>query len=551
MTRSEGEGRLRLCLVNSSLSAAFRELGHEVLDLKPKPGACNLPQLLEEQGFSPDAIIQQETLGPRILLCGLEHVPCLKVYWSIDTHLNVFWQEEYARMFDLTLSTQKVWAEILVRRGLNAAWLPWFGIRLPWTPWRKRPRPLAFIGRITRHRPSRQRFATFLQKRFSLEPVQDVGFHDMLKVYQQSRLAPNETIAGEINFRIFEAGSCGCLVFNQAGIPGLEELLVPDREIVFYSHVLDLAARMSHFLDRPAEAERMAKAAWARIQEEHLPLHRARSLLALARNLSSPSKARSHAAQNWAMTLYRLWQAGRAPITDEHLRSMLLALPESRRKRIALIGFWIGTKDRKALKDGLSGLLQSGLYGQDELVNQAASLAALHLDELSLARMFWVRGQAQKLPLSNAPHTSVELYLGWARQFQRQARPARPGLLFDGKRHLPESALECLIAAHDLDRANMEVCRRMDALLDRQTGYEPFRMSLLSYLSLNDQGDWLASLKLGLVNLRGFRLEEGLEEVLLARGQAEKMNEANKFRDALAVLDPDGLIQRNLPQDMQ
>ena len=53
---------------------------------------------------------------------------CPKVYWSIDTHLNTYWQRYYGQNFDLFLTTQKSWTGKLHRMGVeNTAWLPWYG----------------------------------------------------------------------------------------------------------------------------------------------------------------------------------------------------------------------------------------------------------------------------------------------------------------------------------------------------------------------------------------------------------------------------------------
>lgn len=545
--KSEAAPRLRLCLVNSSLSAAFEALGHEVLDLHPKPGVCDLHGLLRDKGFVPEILVQQESLGPRVLLRGLEMLDCTKVFWSVDTHQNTFWQEEYARLFDLTLSTQKHWTELLRGYGVErTGWLPWFGRRLPWIPWKERPRRLCFVGRVTKQRPSRQRFVAFLQKHFGLAPVQDVSFAQMLGAYQQSWLAPNESIFGEINFRLFEAASCGCLVFNQAGIPGLEDLLQPDREIVLFSHALDLAEKIAYCMNHPAQAERQAKAGWARIQEAHLPMHRARRIIEAARESVPAAAARGNSGkQAWVLTLYRLWQAERAPIAGNTVADLLLGLPESPKKRSALLGFWFGTGNRSALDAALSALLTSRAHAREEAVNRTGSLAALSLGDEFKAKAFWMRGKSSAFA-GKPPSSPLEYYLAWARTLQRQNRLARPGLPFDHERHLPESVLDCLIMAHRIDPRNMDVCRRMDALLDKQPGFEPLRLSLLSHLTLHQRQNWLAGLKLGLVNLHGFRLEQGLEEIMLAAQQAESQGAGNRFQDALAVADPDKTIRQAL-----
>jgi len=541
--------RYRICLVNSALKPVFHDLGHEVLELHPKPGICHLPRLLAKYVFEPNVVIQQETLGPRILLRGLESLPCIKIYWSIDTHLNAFWQEEYARLFDMTCSTQKQLVRHLHSKGIGrTAWLPWYGRRMPWVPWSRRRHAISFVGRVTEHRPSRQRFVAFLQSRFNLELFQDVPFQQMLDIYLNTRLAPNESICGEINFRLFEAASCGCLVLNSSATPGLEDLFTPEREIAVFGHALDLSARINQYMNTPDVAEKMAKAAWARVQEEHLPTHRAQTLLNLineTRSVASIGRPDS-SAQVWALTLYRLWQAKRGPILDDDMNTLLLALPESPEKRSALMGFWVATGNLCALRHGLAGLLQTGLHAGMFAVDQTASMAALHLGDMTTATAFWLRFRTKAGSQGIKPQTPLELYEAWARELQRRNRLTRPGLLFDFQRHLPESTLECLIMAHRLDPRNMDICRRMDSLLDKQPGFEPLRLSLLSHLTLHLRQDWLAGMKLGLVNLQGFRLEQGLEEIMLAEHRAGKQGESRKFLDALAVIDPKGLIRQAL-----
>lgn len=177
---------------------------------------------------------------------------------------------------------------------------------------------------------------------------------------------------------------------------------------------------------------------------------------------------------------------------------------------------------------------------------RTASLAALHLGEIGLAKTFWLGCQKLSGRSPRPPRTPLEMYCFWAREFQRQGHPARPGLPYDRQRHLPESALECLILAHRLDSTDMNVCRSMDALLDKQPGFESLRLSLLSLLTLHKPKDWLAGLKLGLVNLQGFRLEEGLEELQLAVAQARHQGQNGKFLNALAAADPDGSIRAAL-----
>ena len=90
---------MNIVCLDSSLGTALADLGHTVKDLRPGAGIVRLAPLLGD--FVPDLLIQQEALGPRTLVVDLDAFSCPKVFWSIDTHLNSFWHQYYARLFDL------------------------------------------------------------------------------------------------------------------------------------------------------------------------------------------------------------------------------------------------------------------------------------------------------------------------------------------------------------------------------------------------------------------------------------------------------------------
>lgn len=76
-----------------SVALAFGKAGHKVRELRPGGGIFYLPGLLKTSGFSPDLVIQQEHLGTRSYFGGWEHLSCPTVFWAIDSHLNLFWQQ--------------------------------------------------------------------------------------------------------------------------------------------------------------------------------------------------------------------------------------------------------------------------------------------------------------------------------------------------------------------------------------------------------------------------------------------------------------------------
>ncbi|HCG04014.1 MAG TPA: glycosyltransferase family 1 protein, partial [Desulfovibrio sp.] len=82
---------MRIACVGTHLAVEFRRMGHEVLDLHPPGGIVDIAALLDARGFAPDLLVQQETLGVRAILAGLENLPCRKAFWAIDSHLNMHW----------------------------------------------------------------------------------------------------------------------------------------------------------------------------------------------------------------------------------------------------------------------------------------------------------------------------------------------------------------------------------------------------------------------------------------------------------------------------
>ena len=120
-----------------ALAEALRAEGAEVLRLHPQPGVIDLSALLREHGCTPDLLIQTENLADRTLLAGLPELACTKVFWSVDTHLNLSWHGLYGRLFDGVLATQRRLLPDLRHEGAGrTGWLPFSsassGYRVCW-----------------------------------------------------------------------------------------------------------------------------------------------------------------------------------------------------------------------------------------------------------------------------------------------------------------------------------------------------------------------------------------------------------------------------------
>ena len=133
--------------------------------------------------------------------------------------------------------------------------------------------------------------------------------------------------------------------------------------------------------------------------------------------------------------------------------------------------------------------------------------------------------------------------MGWAGQCELHWLPMSSGFRYSAGRGLPRSAMECLMEANELDAGNLDVVRRMDAIQDAEgSGGQGFRLHVLSHLSLHRPHDWRIGLDLGLANLRTMRMDQGLEELVLALDTARAKGQEAYFRRVLAAQDSTGMI---------
>lgn len=530
--------------VTPSLPAALDALAAEAVVLEPEPGVFDLPAALDERGLKPDLVIQDEALAPRVLLWGLHSLDCPTVFWSRDPHLNHYWQGPYAALFDASAVTQKGWMAPLRRAGSrNVRWITWSYARAPWRPHAERPGGVGFVGRISEHRPVRGLFADFLSARFPFRLETGLPYPEVQPVYQDMRLAPGESIQGEITERLFIAAGAGCLPIEPAHDNGLEELFEPGREVMTYRDALELADVTAHYLARPDEAGRMGRAAWERAGREHLPEHRLAALHDLAVSAPMDRPRGREAERLFRLAAARCLESGRAPLDLQDVLSGLSGFPEDPEcvtaglRLMALAG-----RRAEALALGV-GLAASGFAPADAAFRLCLCALALGREEFSLAaglHAAFRKATGAKPPAASSP---AALLAEMAGDYIRADERWRPGFGFDPARHIPASASECLYLSLSLDPDNSQVLRQAESLLRDLPGSGLVRLSYLSELSLRSREDYRLGVAIGLADLDVFRVEEGLEELRLARDLAAAKGKLPAF---LRLLDQGGRGRRIL-----
>jgi len=534
-----------VCLIHSHLGPALARLGVRATHLDPPQGTASLPELLAGLPEPPDCIIHQEHLGTRLVLTDLDAAPCPVIYWALDPHLNFFWQRHYARSCSAVASTQPHLVTAFAAAGAtNATWVPWHGAIRPFVPHGGRDIPLAFVGRITPQRRRRQWFIDHMA-RHGLVRRDDVYGEALAALYDAARIVPNESIAGEINLRLFEAASSGCLPVAERRPEAVATLFVPDREAFYYDDVLELDDRIRFALAHPGLTEKMGQAAHAAVAARHLPIHRAAALLELAARCGPPPRGPDAAAAE-ALALYHLRRSGQLILAGSMVWQRLAAGPDTPEVMAARIQTALGAGDRDAVLALIGICLSRPQLSGHPLTAAACCLAACRLDAPEEARLTYVaqagRGR-RDIPRLSGPR---DYLLHFAGALEAAGYEASPGMVFDPARQLPENAVQCLVAAKALDPDNLELDRRLDRLLARLPGNEAQRVALLSNLTLHRPDDWALGLMLSLADLAAFRLEPGLEEIALAAATAAKTGQEKRFARRLALADPSGRLSAAL-----
>lgn len=262
-----------LTLDGSYFDAYLARLGHRVLHAGPanlcadndircaRPiTALELLETAKTAGFAPDAVLWSDMCRPPTVI-GLETLPLTTLGFSIDQYVNP-WHAPYSAAFDAFFVAQKDSLPLFAHKDLPrpAAWLPLF--HDPDTtradPQSARDLPVSFVG--TLDGPLNTARAPFLKAFAALCPLAATS-GDFGPVYAASKIVLNQSAAGELNFRIFEAAAFGAAVLTEDAANGLRDLFTPGENILPPYPRGDAARAAAIALAFLADPERLATVA--------------------------------------------------------------------------------------------------------------------------------------------------------------------------------------------------------------------------------------------------------------------------------------------------
>lgn len=269
----------------------LQRLGHQVYVVNVATRWWSAPPGQFAKGYPPDITISEllancggadlflwiEPFG--LIPQGLEASPIPTAAVIGDVHRRLKPRLILARFFDHIFLYQRNYLGMFREHPQGAVqWLPYAcdtevfrDLHL------SRDLDVAFIGTLSH--PGRRRILETLARRYHLNELRFYRQEEIPEVYSRAKIVLNMPVGNDLNFRFFEALSCGAMLLTKRAANGQEELFQEGVHYVAYSNEHELFEKVNYYLHHERERERIARAGYEVVQERHTLAHRVQSLL--------------------------------------------------------------------------------------------------------------------------------------------------------------------------------------------------------------------------------------------------------------------------------
>jgi glycosyltransferase involved in cell wall biosynthesis len=255
------------------------------------------------EGFVPDWIMFHDNSCP-LSIIGLEHCSIPMALYSVDTHHHCLLHSYMADVFDVVFVAQSDFITFFQGRRAHIEWLPLWASR-EIEPSEEKKHGTIFVGTMNRSlNPERVQFFEELEKITDIELIQG----DYSQYFPYSRIVVNQTVKGDLNFRVFETMRCGPLLLTEASGNGLLKLFTPGEDLLLYrkGDVHEVAGILDQLKHQPEVMQRIAQTGHRKVVEQHRAEHRAATVLRTLEEVKVPVSGRQVVG---LMMNYTVWAA--------------------------------------------------------------------------------------------------------------------------------------------------------------------------------------------------------------------------------------------------
>jgi len=247
----------------------------------PTPDMADIITLTNPDDY-PDLYLWIESVGGYCPL-NLDALPCPKVCYLIDSHLNLQMHLEWAQQFDMVFIAQREYLDDFRKSGSKTFWLP-LGCDPEVHCRHDEPKihPVGFVGGVM---PGSRREALLTQLASKVTVHYERCFwDDMARLFSRSRIVFNEAVRNDLNMRVFEVMSTGTLLMTDiARNSGQDELFRDGEDYAVYRDIM-ISDVARFYLDNEELSEQIAARGQRLVHNAHTYDHRVDDLLEVALN---------------------------------------------------------------------------------------------------------------------------------------------------------------------------------------------------------------------------------------------------------------------------
>lgn len=261
--------------VTNQTDGSFVEPGYEPF--------ISLESIVSVAGFNPDLFLYIEPNG--LIPTGLEEASFPTACILSDAHCNLEARLNLARFFDHVFLYH---CNYLVHFKEHPAeyvhWHPYAcDLELFYPESVERDLDVAFVGKLMVG-TARKRILEQIGQRWSMNEQRFYKQSEIPAVYSRAKVVLNLPLADDLNFRTFEAMSCGAMLLTRRAANGQEVLFEEGKHFAAFADEQELYDKLDYYLTHPEEREVIAAAGLAEVQQHHRLEQRLEKLLVIVQD---------------------------------------------------------------------------------------------------------------------------------------------------------------------------------------------------------------------------------------------------------------------------
>lgn len=226
-----------------------------------------LESLVRLSGFTPDLFLYIEPLG--LIPRGMEKAPFPTVCLLCDTHFDLELRLRLARFFDHVFLYQRNYLRFFTEHPPgHVHWHPYACDLEFFHPLNvERDLDVAFIGHTRTE--DRKKILSTLRQCYRINEQRYYWQKEIPQIYSRAKIVLNLPAADDLNFRTFEALSCGALLLTKRVKNGQEMLFQEGVHYAAFGDEPELFAKVDYYLSHEKERAAIAAAGLEEVRQRH------------------------------------------------------------------------------------------------------------------------------------------------------------------------------------------------------------------------------------------------------------------------------------------